>query len=130
VFSFKVRRDADVTPEVPVTPVPPEAPAAPAQPAQASAPAVAEEATSGATATATATATAADSDDRTDTQTGSIHVVRAGESLWSIARELLPARATSAQVAAEVARLWNLNQNRIGSGDPKLILPGERLRIS
>jgi nucleoid-associated protein YgaU len=127
VFSFEVRPNADVTSEVPVTPVPPEAPAPPAQD---SAHAVAEVATSAAKASGTETATATDSDNRTDTQTGSVHVVRAGESLWSIARELLPARATSAQVAAEVARLWNLNQNRIGSGDPKLILPGERLRIS
>jgi Tfp pilus assembly protein FimV len=125
VFSFEVRPNADVTSEVPVTPVPPEASAPPAQD---SAHAVAEVATSAAKASGTETAT--DSDNRTDTQTGSVHVVRAGESLWSIARELLPARATSAQVAAEVARLWNLNQNRIESGDPNLILPGERLRIS
>jgi hypothetical protein len=58
-----------------------------------------------------------------------LHAVRPGESLWSIAKALLPVGASSARIAAEVHRLWHLNAARIGTGDPSLIFVGTRLRL-
>jgi hypothetical protein len=58
-----------------------------------------------------------------------IHVVRPGESLWSIATALLPRGADDAVIVAEVHRLWRLNSARIGTGDPSLIYAGTRLRL-
>ena len=58
-----------------------------------------------------------------------VHVVQAGESLWSIAGALLGPGASTEDVARAVQRLWALNAERIGSGDPDLIMVGERLRI-
>jgi hypothetical protein len=55
-------------------------------------------------------------------------VVRAGDSLWEIARAALPADAPDAAVAAAVARVYAANRRVIGD-DPDLILPGERLEI-
>lgn len=57
------------------------------------------------------------------------HVVRAGESLWSIATDLLGGRAPTARVAAEVQRLWELNRQRIGTGDPDVLLAGTLIRL-
>ena len=57
------------------------------------------------------------------------HLVESGESLWSIAEDLLGPDATAMSIAAEVARLWKLNHDRISSGDPDLISVGERLRL-
>jgi nucleoid-associated protein YgaU len=57
------------------------------------------------------------------------HVVEAGESLWSIARRLLGPDASPAQVAREVDRLWELNKERIGTGDPDLLMVGVTLRL-
>jgi LysM domain len=57
------------------------------------------------------------------------HVVRPGESLWSIATALRPPGAANVEIAAEVQRLWRLNAARIGTGDPNLILVGTRLRL-
>jgi hypothetical protein len=54
------------------------------------------------------------------------HVVRPGETLWSIAADRLPARAGSADVARAVAR-WHA-ANRDVVDDPDLIHPGQRLR--
>ena len=54
------------------------------------------------------------------------HVVRAGESLWSIAAGTLPPDATAAQVASASASWYDANRAAIGS-DPNLILPGQRL---
>jgi Tfp pilus assembly protein FimV len=56
-----------------------------------------------------------------------VHVVRAGESLWSIASDELGGRATVASVAREVNRLWDLNQARIATGDRDLLPVGTRL---
>lgn len=53
-------------------------------------------------------------------------VVRAGDSLWSIAAATLPADATDAQVAAATAALADLNRDVVT--DPDLIHPGLRLR--
>ena len=57
------------------------------------------------------------------------HTVLAGESLWSIASDLLGPDATPARVAREVHRLWQLNKDRIGTGDPDLILIGTVLKL-
>ena len=56
-----------------------------------------------------------------------VHVVLGGESLWSIANDVLGGRATVAQVAREVNRLWELNRARIGTGDRDLLPVGTRL---
>jgi LysM domain len=95
---------------VPVPAVPPTV-AVPAPPAVAVTPS---------TEPRTRTAPAPRPDDR-------VYVVQAGDSLWSIARELLGERASDAQVARLVDRLWRLNAERIGTGDPSLIRPGQRL---
>lgn len=59
----------------------------------------------------------------------SVHVVKAGECLWSIAEALLPAGADNAEIEAEVQRLWRLNADRIGTGDPSLVYAGTELRL-
>ena len=57
------------------------------------------------------------------------HVALPGESLWSIAADLLGDRATVARVAREVNRLWEINQARIATGDRNLLLVGTRLTL-
>ena len=58
-----------------------------------------------------------------------VHVVRPGESLWSIASRLLGAHASVGAIALEVRRLWRLNSERIGTGDPNVLTVGVRLRL-
>ena len=57
------------------------------------------------------------------------HVVRPGESLWAIAASLAGPRATPAAIAREVHHLWSLNAQRIGTGNPDLLMVGTRLRL-
>jgi hypothetical protein len=57
------------------------------------------------------------------------HVVRVGESLWSIAGDHLGGHASTARIAKEVKRLWQLNRGRIGTGDPNLLMAGTRLTL-
>ena len=57
------------------------------------------------------------------------HVVRRGESLWSIAADVLGERAGVGRIAREVNRLWALNEDRIASGSPDLLYAGTRLRL-
>jgi hypothetical protein len=57
------------------------------------------------------------------------HMVKEGESLWSIARDLLSPVASDAAITHEVARLWDLNSNRIGTGDPDVLPAGTILRL-
>jgi hypothetical protein len=57
------------------------------------------------------------------------HIVRAGESLWSIASDLLGPGAAAAAIGREVQRLWELNKERIGTGDPDLLPVGTRLLV-
>jgi LysM domain len=57
------------------------------------------------------------------------HVVQRGESLWSIASDRLGEQAGAAQIAREVDRLWQLNEDRIASGSPDLLYTGTRLRL-
>lgn len=58
-----------------------------------------------------------------------VHVVQPGESLWSIAKRLLGGEASPARIAREVNRLWSLNESRIGTGDPDLLMVGTKLRL-
>jgi nucleoid-associated protein YgaU len=57
------------------------------------------------------------------------HVVDQGESLWVIAREALRADASNIEIARYVSRIWDSNAATIGTGDPDLILPGQKLRM-
>jgi len=58
------------------------------------------------------------------------YVVQAGDCLWHIAARLLPAGASTEDIAGEVAKLWRLNAARIGTGDPNLIYAGIELRLN
>jgi hypothetical protein len=58
-----------------------------------------------------------------------VHVVAPGESLWSIAGDLLGDDASVARTAREVNRLWELNRSRIGTGDPDLLRVGTNLAL-
>jgi hypothetical protein len=70
------------------------------------------------------------SSDRAGSLKGHVsYTVVEGDCLWAIAEGILPAGATIAEIEAEVARLWTLNAQRIGTGDPNLILAGTVLRI-
>ena len=61
------------------------------------------------------------------------HVVVAGENLWTIARDHLAKvrggadEPTIREVAAYWLRVVEANRNRLRSGDPDLIYPGERI---
>jgi hypothetical protein len=57
------------------------------------------------------------------------HVVQRGESLWSIANDLLGNDASVARIAREVNRLWELNSARIGTGDRDLLMAGTKLAL-
>jgi hypothetical protein len=59
----------------------------------------------------------------------SAYTVHPGDCLWSIAEALLPPGSDNTRIAAEVSRLWQLNAERIGTGDPNLILAGTVLRL-
>jgi nucleoid-associated protein YgaU len=60
---------------------------------------------------------------------GPSYTVRVGDSLWSIARRLLGPDASAGRIAREVNRLWQLNEDRIGTGNPSLIHVGTVLRL-
>jgi LysM domain len=57
------------------------------------------------------------------------HTVNPGDSLWSIAKALRGKDASNAEIAREVNRLWNLNADRIATGNPDLLLVGTRLKL-
>jgi hypothetical protein len=52
-----------------------------------------------------------------------------GDTLWTLAADQLGGRSSSAAIAGEVNRLWMLNADRIASGEPRLVEPGQRLRV-
>jgi Domain of unknown function (DUF4397)/LysM domain len=56
--------------------------------------------------------------------------VQPGDSLWRIASRVVGADAGNAQIAREVMAIWNANAARIGTGDPNLIFPGQRIHLS
>ena len=55
------------------------------------------------------------------------HVVRPGDSLWSISATHLPDGATAAEVAQAWPRWYEANLQVVGA-DPDLIRPGQHLR--
>ncbi len=57
------------------------------------------------------------------------HIVLRGESLWSIASDVLGGSASPARVAREVHRLWQLNREHIATADPDVLMIGTRLRL-
>ena len=59
---------------------------------------------------------------------GSI-VVKPGDSLWSIARSLLPAGASNTEIDRKLVEIWDRNAQRIGTNDPNLIFAGQRLIV-
>jgi nucleoid-associated protein YgaU len=56
-------------------------------------------------------------------------VVKPGDSLWRIAESVLPAGASNADIERRVVQIWDRNAERIGTGDPNLIFPGQRLLV-
>jgi len=66
--------------------------------------------------------------DSSMSSSGSV-VVRPGDSLWSIARRLVAPSATNEEVEAKLVAVWDMNAKRIGTGDPNLIFPGQRLML-
>ncbi len=56
-------------------------------------------------------------------------MVKPGDSLWSIARSLLPPGANDAAIEHKVTEIWDRNVSRIGTNDPNLIFSGQRLLI-
>jgi resuscitation-promoting factor RpfA len=57
-----------------------------------------------------------------------LHVVRPGESLWSITRDHLGSAATNAAIAHAWPQIWAANRAVIGA-DPAVLFPGQRLQI-
>jgi hypothetical protein len=60
---------------------------------------------------------------------GDTYTVRPGDNLWAIARRLLGKGGSPADIARAVDRLWELNRERIATGDPDLLMVGTRLRL-
>jgi nucleoid-associated protein YgaU len=114
----RVSRVKHATPSIRQRVVPAAAPAAPPAPTLATA--ITVRVVAG-TSTTTTTSKASPGD--------RFHTVHRGESLWSIASDLLGDGASDARVAREVNRLWELNADRIASGSPDLLFAGTRLRL-
>ena len=57
------------------------------------------------------------------------YVVHRGDSLWEIASKLLGPGASNETIQRKLVAIWDLNDRRIGTGDPNLIFPGQRLLL-
>lgn len=57
------------------------------------------------------------------------YVVLPGDSLWKIARHELGGSATDHATAQRARRLWAMNHQRIGTGDPNVVMSGQRIRV-
>lgn len=55
--------------------------------------------------------------------------MQSGDCLWLIAERALGPDADDEQVAAAVERIWQRNAQRIGTGNPDLIYPGQTLDL-
>jgi hypothetical protein len=56
-------------------------------------------------------------------------VVRPGDSLWSIAQQLVGPAASDSAIERRLVSIWDANRLRIGTGDPNLIFPGTVLTV-
>lgn len=65
---------------------------------------------------------------RTSGPGGSV-LVRPGDSLWSIARSLLPAGASNTEIDRKLVEIWDRNASRTGTNDPNLVFAGQRLLL-
>jgi nucleoid-associated protein YgaU len=54
-------------------------------------------------------------------------VVRPGDSMWAIARRIVGPTASNEEVQKKLVAVWDMNAKRIGTGDPNLVFPGQRL---
>jgi nucleoid-associated protein YgaU len=61
-------------------------------------------------------------------KSGSV-VVRPGDSLWAIAQRMVGPSASDAEIHTKLVAIWDMNVKRIGTGDPNLIFPGQRLML-
>ncbi|HYI35746.1 MAG TPA: LysM peptidoglycan-binding domain-containing protein [Thermoleophilaceae bacterium] len=68
-------------------------------------------------------------DARAGARAGGTYVVEPGDTLWGIARAQLGGSPSNARIAGEVKRLWDLNDVAIGTGNPDLIMVGQRLKL-
>ena len=57
-----------------------------------------------------------------------MHIVRSGESLWSITRDYLGQHPSNASIARAWPTLWAANRAVVGA-DPSVVFPGQRLTI-
>jgi hypothetical protein len=83
----------------------------------------------GAPLTRAATTKTAKPSGMSGSMSGQAMVVHSGDSLWSIARQLVGPSAPNAAVQAKLVAVWDMNVKRIGTGDPNLIFPGQRLLL-
>jgi len=85
------------------------------------------------TGPATSTSVPAGNDNRPGARAGlrpKLYVVGRGDSLWGIAEDHLEPGAGPATIAREVNRLWDLNADRIATGQPDLLMVGTVLRLA
>jgi hypothetical protein len=61
-------------------------------------------------------------------KSGSV-MVHPGDSLWAIAQRLVGPGASDAEIQKKLVAVWDMNVKRIGTGDPNLIFPGQRLML-
>ena len=73
-------------------------------------------------------------EDTSDRRAGSVsYIVRPGDNMWSITAAYLTRQPSKPPSVARITELWreviDLNRDRIRSGNPDLIFPGEQLLL-